>query len=236
MKTVVHKSDARGYANHGWLKARHSFSFAQWYNPEKINFGVLRVLNDDIISGGQGFGTHPHDNMEIITIPLHGAIEHKDSEGNHGIINTGDLQIMSAGTGIRHSEFNHNKDQELNLLQIWLFPKVDNITPRYDQKTFKAEEQNNKFNVAVSPEKSDTSLWINQDAWFSLGKFEKGKAFTYTIKKKGNGAYVFLIEGKATVAGITLDKRDAIGISEADSFDFNVSDDAYILVIDLPMN
>ncbi|HET9053803.1 MAG TPA: pirin family protein, partial [Cyclobacteriaceae bacterium] len=192
MKTIIHKAETRGHANHGWLNSHHTFSFAGYYDPSRINFGALRVLNDDIVTGGRGFGQHPHDNMEIISIPLKGALEHGDNTGGHGIIKSGEVQIMSAGSGIAHSEKNASATETVNFLQIWVFPKVKNIQPRYDQKLFPAEERINKFQTVVSPEKDGKGLWINQDAWFSLGKMKAGFTTEYTLNKTSNGVYAFV--------------------------------------------
>ena len=235
MKKVIHKAEERGFADHGWLKAAHSFSFASYYNPAKSHFGLLRVLNDDIVAPGMGFGTHGHDNMEIVTIPLRGALAHKDSLGSTGTIEYGEVQMMSAGSGIQHSEFNASATDEVNLLQIWVFPKQRNIEPRYDQKRFNPEKGLNSFQVLISPEKSEEAMWINQNAYFSLGDFESGKTLTYDIKKEGNGAYVFIIEGDAEIAGESLERRDAIGVFDTEKFDLKVKSKAKILVIDVPM-
>lgn len=236
MKTVFHKSSERGHVNHGWLNAKHSFSFASFYNPQKMHFGLLRVLNDDIVAPGMGFGTHPHDNMEIVTIPLKGALEHRDSMGNIGVIQRNEIQAMSAGSGVTHSEYNHSKTEEINLLQIWVFPKEHNITPRYDQRFFTEEDKNGKFKTIVAPVKSDDVMWINQDAYFAIGKFKAGSSTDYTIQHKGNGVYIFVIEGEAKIGDQTLGKRDALGIWDTDNFKVEVSKDAEILVIDVPMN
>lgn len=236
MKTIFHKASERGHANHGWLNAHHSFSFASYHDPSKVHFGLLRVLNDDIVAPGMGFGMHPHDNMEIVTIPLSGTLEHKDSMGNIGVIKPNEIQAMSAGSGLMHSEYNHSKTEEINLLQIWVFPKVRNIAPRYDQRVFSAEEKEGKFKTIVAPVKTDDVMWINQDAYFSLGKFKAGSSVDYTIQHKANGAYIFIIEGQATIAGQDLGKRDAIGIWETETISISVSADSEILVIDVPMN
>ncbi|MFL5730351.1 MAG: pirin family protein [Cytophagaceae bacterium] len=236
MKTVVHRSEDRGAADHGWLKARHSFSFAGYYNPAKTHFGTLRVLNDDSIAAGKGFGSHPHDNMEIVTIPLEGNLAHQDNMGNKSVIRKNDVQIMSAGTGVVHSEFNDSKTDYVKLLQIWVFPKVEDVKPRYEQKTYRHEDRKNKFQIVVSPDTNDGGVWINQDAWFSLGDFEKGKEQTYTIHKAGNGAYLFVLEGSVEVAGEKLNRRDAIGVSNSDKLDIKMSENAEILVIEIPMN
>lgn len=235
MKKVIHKAEERGFADHGWLKAAHSFSFASYYNPAKTHFGLLRVLNDDIVAPGMGFGAHGHDNMEIVTIPLKGSLAHKDSLGSAGQIEYGEVQIMSAGSGIQHSEFNASATEEVNLLQIWVFPKVRNIEPRYDQKRFDYGGLLNEFKVLVSPQKSEEAMWINQDAYFSLGDFTEGKELPYEIKKAGNGAYIFMIDGAAEIAGEALKARDAIGVFDTDSVDLKIKKQAKILVIDVPM-
>ena len=233
---IIHKAEQRGHAQHGWLDTYHSFSFANYHDPAKVHFGVLRVLNDDTIEGGMGFGMHPHDNMEIITIPIFGGVHHKDSMGNSGIINTGDVQVMSAGTGIYHSEENANADLDLKLFQIWIFPNKRNITPRYDQKTFEVSDRTNKFQQIVSPMGSEDGLNIHQDAWFSLVNLDKDLEANYQIKKSGNGVYVFIIEGSATVNNQSLNKRDAIGVSEIETLTIKADSDAQILVMDIPMN
>ncbi len=235
MKTVFHPAEQRGQAEHGWLSSRFSFSFAGYYNPERMHFGVLRVLNDDIIRPDNGFGMHPHDNMEIVTIPLEGALEHRDSMGNGSIIHAGEVQLMSAGTGIKHSEFNPSKSEDSRLLQIWLFPKKRNIEPRYFQKAFTPAEMHNCFRVVVSPDGKDNSLPINQDAWFNLGRFEKNHQINYQVQHQDNGMYIFVIEGKVQIAGHTLDKRDAVGLSDASGIEMNILEDSHLLLIDLPM-
>ena len=235
MNTVFHKANTRGSANHGWLEVNHSFSFANYYNPDRMNFGVLRVLNDDTIAPLKGFGTHPHDNMEIISIPLEGALKHKDSMGNGAIVQHGDVQVMSAGTGIRHSEFNANDDQPVSLLQIWLFPNKKNVTPRYDQISIKDIEQKNEFYQVLSPSANDQGVWIHQDAWFHLGKFDQDVCKNYKINKSGNGVYAFIIEGTAEIAGQTLSKRDGFGIWEIDEFEIKANKDSRILLMEVPM-
>ena len=232
---IIHKAEQRGHAQHGWLDTFHSFSFANYHDPEKVHFGVLRVLNDDTIEGGMGFGMHPHDNMEIITIPIFGGVHHKDSMGNSGIINTGDVQVMSAGTGIYHSEENANAELDLKLFQIWIFPNKKNVTPRYDQKTFEVKDRINKFQQIVSPMGETDGLNIHQDAWFSLANFNKDFETTYQIKKPGNGVYVFVIEGSATINNQKLNSRDAIGISAIQSISIKADTDAQILIMDIPM-
>lgn len=234
MKKVLHKADSRGVANHGWLQSRHTFSFAGYYNPERMHFGALRVLNDDIVTGGKGFGKHPHDNMEIVSIPLAGALEHKDSMGTKQVIKTGDVQIMSAGTGVAHSEYNHSATKPVNFLQIWVFPKEKNIKPRYEQKTFSAADRAGSVQTVVSPEKGQ-GVWINQDAWFSLADLKAGKAVEYKMHLPNQGVYVFVLEGSAEVAGEKLGKRDAIGISATDNFSLSTDGSAELLLMEVPM-
>ena len=236
MKKTIYKAASRGHANHGWLDAHHTFSFAGYYDPSRVHFGMLRVLNDDIIAAGKGFGAHPHDNMEIVTIPLSGAIKHGDNTGNASVISAGDVQIMSAGSGIVHSEANASATESLNLFQIWVFPKVENIQPRYDQRTFSAEDRKNKMQVVVSPDDKDQALWINQDAWFSLGDFDKGKTLDYKIHLPGNGAFLQVIEGIVEIDGEVLNTRDAIGISGEETIQCSFTADAKILIIEVPMN
>jgi redox-sensitive bicupin YhaK (pirin superfamily) len=235
MKTIFYPANERGTNDIGWLKANFSFSFGPYYDPKKMNFGVLRVLNDDIIAAGRGFGTHPHDNMEIITIPLEGALEHKDSMGNIGVIHAGEVQVMSAGTGVMHSEYNHSQTNGANTLQIWLFPKEMNIEPRYDQKSFADVLKLNQLTTIISPEKASDALWINQDATFSIGDFEAGETIKYTIKTPGNGAYIFLIEGSVKINGIQLNKRDAIGVYDKSSLFIETEALTRLLIIDIPM-
>ena len=233
--TILHKANERGHADHGWLNAYHSFSFANWYNPDKVQFGVLRVLNDDTIAPGMGFGTHPHDNMEIITIPLEGDLAHKDSMGNAEIIKFGDVQVMSAGTGIRHSEFNPNEDKRTKLLQIWLFPNKRNVEPRYQQITLDVNDRLNKLQQILSPNPNNEGVWIHQDAWFHMGKFEKGVTETYTVKRNENGVYAFVISGSVTINGQALETRDALGITNTGKLEITATSDAEILLMDIPM-
>jgi len=235
MNTVLHKASTRGHANHGWLDSHHTFSFAGYYNPERVNFGALRVLNDDIVKGGAGFGQHPHDNMEIISIPLTGTLEHGDDTGGRGIIKSGEVQIMSAGSGLAHSERNASRTEDVNFLQIWVFPKERNITPRYDQKFFDSAQRKNKFQTVVSPDKGDDSLWINQDAWFSLGSLSKQAVVEYSLKKPGNGVYAFIIQGDVTIDGITLNRRDGLGIWESEKISMVAASDAEVLLMEVPM-
>lgn len=234
---IIHKSNTRGHADHGWLKANHSFSFANYYDPERIHFGVLRVLNDDFIEGGMGFPMHPHDNMEIITIPLEGALEHKDSMGNKEVVKAGEIQVMSAGTGVYHSEYNHFKDKALKLFQIWLIPNKRNVTPRYDQMVLDIHQRRNKLQQILSPSADDEGVWIHQDAWFYLGTFDEGFNITHFIKKQGNGAYIMVVNGTFEINGMILESRDAIGLKDINEINIkSLSKDAEILVMDLPMN
>ena len=233
--TILHKSESRGDANHGWLHSKHTFSFANYYNPERMHFGVLRVLNDDTVAAGMGFGTHPHDNMEIISIPLQGDLEHKDSMGNVTIIQNGDIQVMSAGTGIQHSEYNKNKDQQVKFLQIWVFPNKKNVTPRYDQITLKLEDRHNKLQQIISPNPDDAGVWIHQNAWFHLGKFDKGITKDYTIKGKGNGLYIFNLNGTLNVNNQILNTRDGFGIWDIEKVNLMAESDAEFLIMEVPM-
>lgn len=236
MNTVLFKASDRGTADYGWLKPNYYFSFAQYHNPAKVHFGLLRVLNDDFIDGGGVFHTHPHDNMEIVTIPFTGAIKHKDSTGGEGIIKAGDVQIMSAGSGVQHSEANASATEPVTLFQIWVFPKERNIKPRYDQKTFDVAERHNQWQTVVSPIDADTALWINQDARFSLTNLQAGKEITYTNAFKDNGVFLVVINGTVEVNGQSLNKRDALGISGTESFTVKASEDAALLAIEVPMN
>ena len=236
MKKIFHPASSRGAADHGWLKAKHSFSFANYYDSERVQFGALRVLNDDIIAPGMGFGTHPHDNMEIITIPLDGALEHKDSMDNIGVIETDEIQVMSAGSGVYHSEYNKNKDQSVSLLQIWVFPNKKNVTPRYDQKNIKDLKKVNSFYPIVTPNQKGPGMWIHQDAWFHIGEFDKETRINYKINKKGNGVYAFLIEGSVQIDGKSLEKRDALGLWDTESFELLANPNSRILLIEVPLN
>ena len=233
--TVLHKANTRGNANHGWLNAFHSFSFGSWYNPERVQFGTLRVLNDDTIAGGMGFGTHPHDNMEIITIPLEGDLAHKDSMGNSAVIKTGDIQVMSAGTGVEHSEFNPNADLQTKLFQIWLFPKYRDVAPRYQQITLDKSLQKNNFAQILSPNQDDAGVWIHQDAWFYLSDFDAGFSKKLVLKKAGNGFYIMTIEGVIEVNGEKLEKRDALGIWNTNEIEVKATTNARFLVMEIPM-
>lgn len=233
--SVVHKAETRGHANHGWLDAHHTFSFANYYDPARTHFGVLRVLNDDIVDGGMGFGMHPHDNMEIITIPLEGELEHKDNMGNVGVIRPNDVQVMSAGTGVYHSEYNKLKDKKINLLQIWVFPNKEGVTPRYDQVRYDPKDRINKLQEILHPFGAGKGLWIYQDAWFHLGNLQKDSTIDYVVKKKGNGVYVFVIKGSTFVNGQLLNKRDGTGIWETDKINIKAETDCEVLLMDVPM-
>ena len=236
MKTVLHKANTRGHADHGWLDSHHTFSFANYYNPERMNFGVLRVLNDDVVAASRGFGRHPHDNMEIISIPLEGDLEHQDSIGNKAIIKSGDVQVMSAGTGVFHNEQNKNKDKAVKFLQIWMFPNQRNVEPRYDQITLTDTDLKNEFYQVLSPNKEDDGVWVHQNAWFHIGKFDKDKSQTYNIKATGNGVYAFVLEGDVTIEGQGLNKRDGFGIWNTDKIEVVAnSDNTRILLMDVPM-
>lgn len=235
MNTVLHKENSRGHAHHGWLDTYHTFSFANYYNPERMHFGALRVLNDDTVDAGMGFGAHPHDNMEIISIPLEGDLEHKDSMGNTTVIKHGDIQVMSAGTGVRHSEYNKNKDKLVKFLQIWVFPNKQNVTPRYDQITLNLEDRHNTFQQIVSPNPDDEGVWIHQNAWFHLAKFDKGHTETYQFNSKENGLYVFVLKGQIQVGEFELSNRDGLGIWDADSAVISATDDAEFLLMEVPM-
>jgi quercetin 2,3-dioxygenase len=232
---VLHKAITRGFADHGWLQANHTFSFARYYDPERMNFGVLRVMNDDIIGAGMGFGTHPHDNMEIITIPLSGDLAHKDSMGNEAVIKHGDIQVMSAGTGILHSEFNPNQDKVANTLQIWMFPNKQNVTPRYDQLSLNLQDRKNKLQQILSPNPDDSGVWIHQDAWFHMGNFDEGQTFDYQSKREGNGLYVFVIKGNIMVENQLLEPRDGFGIWDYEKVKMTAKSDTEILLMDVPM-
>jgi len=234
--TIIHKADTRGHANHGWLDAHHTFSFAGYYDPNRVQFGVLRVLNDDIIAPGMGFGTHPHDNMEIITIPLEGDLAHKDSMGNTEVIKFGDVQVMSAGTGIQHSEFNPNHNQRTNLLQIWVFPKYRNVEPRYEQITLNVPDRHNQFQQILSPSADDAGVWIHQDAWFHMSDMDAGTELEYTRKLAGNGLYIFVIKGSVEVDGQSLEQRDGLGIIDFEKVQFKATSEAEILLMEVPMH
>lgn len=233
--TVLHKSNTRGFANHGWLQSYHTFSFASYYNPDRMHFGVLRVLNDDTVAAGRGFGTHPHDNMEIISIPLEGDLEHKDSMGNTAVIRNGDVQVMSAGTGIMHSEFNKHNDKQVKFLQIWVFPNKKDVTPRYDQIKLEEDARHNKLQQILSPNPDDEGVWIHQNAWFHLGKWDKGHSEEYRLRAAGNGVYCFVLNGSVTIGGQVLEARDGLGVWDTAALTINADSDAEFLLMEVPM-
>ena len=235
LNSVLHKADTRGDANHGWLHSRHTFSFADYYDPERVHFGVLRVLNDDTVEAGMGFGTHPHDNMEIISIPLEGDLEHKDSMGTVSVIKHSDVQVMSAGTGITHSEYNKNKDRRVKFLQIWVIPNKRNVKPRYDQITLNVADRHNKFQQILSPNPDDEGVWIYQNAWFHLAHFDKGFGADYVIKAKGNGVYAFVLSGDITINDQKLNSRDGFGIWDVERFSVIADSEAEFLLMEVPM-
>ncbi len=234
-QTVLHKANTRGVADHGWLKSYQSFSFAGYYNPDRINFGALRVLNDDIVTGGMGFGEHPHDNMEIISIPLSGELQHKDSMGNIATIKAGEIQVMSAGTGIYHSEYNSDPKNPAKFLQIWLFPNQRNVKPRYDQIILDNDQKRNEFIQILSPNADDAGVWIYQNAWFNLGRFDKDNSQTYTLHQKENGVYIFVLNGQVQVNGQILSTRDGLGVWETDKFELKALENAEFLMMEVPM-
>lgn len=234
-KHIIHRADSRGHANHGWLDTYHTFSFANYFDPQRVHFGMLRVLNDDYVDPGKGFGTHPHDNMEIISIPLEGDLEHRDSMGNVAVIRKGEIQVMSAGTGITHSEFNKNDDRQVNFLQIWIFPREQYLEPRYDQIKLDEAKMHNAFQQIVSPEPGGEGAWISQDAWLSLGVIEQGTRVEYELKRAEDGVYVFVINGEAEVDGEMLGRRDGMGISGTGNFSVTAKKDSEILLIEVPM-
>ncbi|NOU60336.1 pirin family protein [Marinifilum caeruleilacunae] len=236
MKKILHKANTRGHANHGWLNSYHTFSFANYYHPERMQFGVLRVINDDTVAGGQGFGTHPHENMEIISIPLEGELEHKDSLGNIARIKTGEIQVMSAGTGVYHSEYNKNKDKEVKFLQIWVIPNQQQVEPRYDQISIADISKENQFNQILSPNADDQGVWIHQDAWFHIGQFTNGNNQEYQLHSKTNGVYVFVIEGNAMIENQELIARDGMGIWDAEQISIQAGKGSTILLMEVPMN
>ncbi len=236
MKTIFHSATSRGHADHGWLNAHHSFSFANWYDPNRVHFGMLRVLNDDIVAAGEGFGMHPHNDMEIITIILDGALQHKDNMGNGSIIKPGDVQVMSAGTGVLHSEFNPLESQATNLFQLWIIPKEKNIAPRYDQRTYGVDERNNKIQTVASGFKGENELYIHQDAAISLAKLQPSSSLEYEIKKSGNGVYIMSVNGNIDVEGTKLNTRDAIGVWETGKIQMSSMTGSDIMIIEVPMN
>jgi len=234
MRTIYHKSDTRGYADHGWLRSYHSFSFAGFHDPQKMGFGLLRVLNDDRVAGGMGFGTHPHDNMEIISIPLSGSLKHRDDMGNESVIKSNEVQIMSAGTGVKHSEFNHSATDEVNFLQLWIFPEKKDITPRYEQKYFGPEDRENKWQMVVAPD-NEEAIWINQQAYISRATIDEGKQLDYSLKSSNHGAYVFLLDGEASIEDQKLASRDALGVWDTEDFAIKADSGSDVLLVEVPI-
>ena len=235
MKTIYHAADSRGDANHGWLKSRHTFSFANYHNPERMGFGALRVINDDFVIGGQGFGNHSHRNMEIISIPLSGKLAHGDSIGNEGVIETGEIQVMSAGTGITHSEMNGDDAEAVRFLQIWVIPNKMDVAPRYQQVHMGDIIRPNEFSQVLSPNADDAGVWIHQDAWFSMGSFDEGISQTYQLNNPNNGVYVFVLSGKAVINGQVLSTRDGIGMWDTQSFTMDATVASRVLVMEVPL-
>ncbi|MEM7109212.1 MAG: pirin family protein [Bacteroidota bacterium] len=237
MKTILHKADTRGVANHGWLQSKHTFSFANYHDASRMNFGMLRVLNDDTVSEAQGFGTHPHRDMEIISIPLEGDLEHKDSMGTSAVIKQGDIQVMSAGTGIMHSEYNANKDKPVKFLQIWVFPNKKGVEPRYDQITLNAEDRKNKLQQVLSPNPNDEGVWVHQNAWFNMTSLDKGQSLSYELRDpKNNGVYAFILNGDATINNQALETRDGFGVWDINSLDITADTHTEILLMEVPMS
>ncbi len=236
MKAVLHKANSRGHTNLGWLNSHHTFSFGSYYNPERIHFGALRVLNDDCVAAGKGFDTHPHDNMEIISIPLSGELKHRDSTGNQTVIKQGEVQVMSAGSGIFHSEYNNLTESDVKFLQIWVIPNRKNVPPRYGQISLMPIRKENAFYQILSPDMNDQGVWIYQEAWFHLGSFSQGASATYNLKREGSGLYIFMLEGKADIEGQSLEERDGYGIWETAQVTINFTSNARILLMEVPMN
>lgn len=236
MKTIYHAANSRGNADHGWLKSNHTFSFANYHNPERMGFGALRVINDDFVIGGQGFGKHSHRDMEIISIPLSGKLGHGDNIGNEGIIETGEIQVMSAGSGITHSEMNGSVDEAVQFLQIWVIPNKMGVAPRYQQMRMDDLMEPNTFNQVLSPNADDAGVWIHQHAWFSMGDFEQGVTQTYTLNDPDNGVYVFVIEGSVTINGNILSTRDGLGVWDTNSMTMDVTENAKVLIMEVPMS
>ncbi len=234
-RTVLHPAATRGHANHGWLDSYHTFNFANYHDANRMHFGALRVLNDDTVSGGMGFGRHPHQNMEIISIPLAGDLEHQDSMGNKTVIRQNDVQVMSAGTGVAHSEKNHSSKETVKFLQIWVIPNAENVAPRYDQQTFTPEARRNQLLQVVSPNPDDAGVWLHQDAWFHLGNLDAGFETEYRFKQAGNGVYAFVLSGDVTINGQALHRRDGLGVWEADKLDIKADSNAELLLMEVPM-
>ena len=237
MRSLLHKATTRGHANHGWLESYHSFSFANYFNPERMQFGALRVLNDDTVAAGMGFGTHPHKNMEIISIPLEGDLEHKDSMGNTAVIRSGDIQVLSAGTGITHSEYNKNRDQQVKFLQIWVLPNKQNVTPRYDQMRLDIKDRKNKLQQVLSPSPDDAGVWIHQTAWFHMAQLDAGKSVQYELKAPtANGVYAFVLDGEVQINEQPLVTRDGYGVWEVEHLSINATKDTELLLLEVPMS
>jgi redox-sensitive bicupin YhaK (pirin superfamily) len=233
---IVHRSESRGLADHGWLLSRHSFSFGSYHDPDRMGFGALRVLNDDVVQGGMGFGEHPHRDMEIVSIPLSGGLEHRDSMGNRTVIREGDIQVMSAGTGVRHSEYNHHPETPVEFLQIWIFPERRNVAPRYGQKSMDLESHRNQLTRVLSPDPEGAGVWVHQHAWFHMGVFDSGVETMYAAVQKGNGIYAFVIEGEFCVDGTILHRRDGMGLTDIDALQVrSETQDARILLMEVPM-
>ena len=238
MKKVLHPAATRGSANYGWLRANYSFSFANYFNPERLQFGLLRVLNDDYVAPAMGFGKHPHNNMEIVTIPFSGALRHKDSMGNEGVIRAGDIQVMSAGNGVEHSEQNDSMTEAVTLFQIWVFPETENVAPRYDQKQIAPLMTPNMFSTVVKPksEAINGELWIHQQAYFNIGEFSEKAEVTYTLHGKDHGIYLMVIDGTFFVENEMLNNRDAIGIWDTTDVSITAEKGSKALLIEVPMN
>ena len=235
MKVILHKSNHRGVADHGWLKSHHTFSFANYHNPKRMGFGVLRVINDDVVAPSKGFGTHPHQNMEIISVPLKGSLKHKDTMGNKHVIKKGEVQAMSAGTGLQHSEYNNSNEEEVNFLQIWILPRKNNVRPSYSQKEFSESNRLNKAQLIVSPDGREDSVEINQDAYFSLAKLNKDNKLYYSMYVEGNGVYFFVLDGSFTVNGELLELRDGLGVENIREVEISSESDGEILIMEVPM-
>ena len=235
MNKVIYRSDSRGIADHGWLHSRHTFSFANYHNPDRMGFGKLRVLNDDIVEPSMGFGTHPHDNMEIVSIPISGTLRHEDSMGNQHIIESGEVQIMSAGTGITHSEYNNSDVDQVNFLQIWVIPKKLDIKPRYEQKRFDVEKKRNQFQIVVSPDGEKESISINQDVYFTLLDLDKDCSISYQLRNSDNGVYIFMISGSVMLGDQYLDERDGVEVSNTLSVSLLAQTSTQLLFIETPL-
>lgn len=236
MKTILHKANTRGDANHGWLHSKHTFSFANYYDPERMNFGALRVLNDDTVLESRGFGTHPHKDMEIVSIPLEGDLKHRDNMGNEAIIKAGDIQVMSAGTGIMHSEYNNNPDKPVKFLQIWVIPNKQDVEPRYDQITLNTTDRNNKLQQVLSPNPNDSGVWIHQNAWFNMTNLDQNKEVKYSLNDpKNNGVYAFVLKGDASINNQKLNERDGFGIWDIETLDIKADSDTEILLMEVPV-